>query len=145
MSRRKLYIIICGYYRPQILKFIRWSIGINKYFYEYYSLWEAKESFSSQFESLDGIINRFTGTDSKWFIRIINYKHNIGHSKNGAQTFTALTRSRAVANWTSNLLNWTYAEAEDLRTSLLNPFLPTVAFSQPSSNICCPRDWRLSA
>ena len=22
----------------------------------------------------------------------------------------------------------------------VNPFLPTVAFSQPSSNICCPRD-----
>ena len=23
---------------------------------------------------------------------------------------------------------------------LVNPFFPTVAFSQPSSNICCPRD-----
>ena len=23
---------------------------------------------------------------------------------------------------------------------MFNPFLPTVAFSQPSSNICCPRD-----
>ena len=31
----------------------------------------------------------------------------------------------------------------------INPFLPTVAFSQPifahRSNICCPIDWRLSA
>ena len=32
---------------------------------------------------------------------------------------------------------------------VFNPFLPTVAFSQPNfahrSNSCCPRDWRLSA
>ena len=39
---------------------------------------------------------------------------------------------------------WAYPTSL-IRRANLNPFLPTVAFSQPSSNICCPRDWRLSA